>query len=97
MLEGLRALYEREGLLSLRLINADPAIPTYSNYQRRLGNIRELYALLGLPPHPRNMGQRMRAAKGQFVSSEDAAKAKRNARLRIARLRRETGHSIPPG
>jgi DNA invertase Pin-like site-specific DNA recombinase len=73
MLEGLRALYEREGMLSLRLIDADPAIPGYNNYLRRFGNIRDLYGHLGVGYHPRQMASRMRGADGRLLSRQDSA------------------------
>ncbi|HLZ77165.1 recombinase family protein [Phenylobacterium sp.] len=80
MMEGLRALYERHNYLSLRLINADPAIPCYSNYQRRFGSIKDLYFYLGVGYQPRQIASRERGADGKFLDRARDAKLRRRRR-----------------
>ena len=68
MIDGLRALHQREGLLSAKLIAADSAIPSYSHYRRQFGAIRQLYGQLGLPYQSQLMPTRIRAPDGRLIA-----------------------------
>jgi len=47
LLDGLRALWKREGRITTDLINADRQIPTVQAYLRRFGSLRTAYRRIG--------------------------------------------------
>lgn len=47
LLEGLKALWAREGRISTALIEADPALPRVVTIWKRFGGLRRAYELIG--------------------------------------------------
>jgi DNA invertase Pin-like site-specific DNA recombinase len=47
LLDSLRALFRREGRLSLQLVKDSPCVPSPSTYRHRFGSLRRAYELIG--------------------------------------------------
>jgi hypothetical protein len=67
MIVALRALFDRTGRLSAKLIDGDPALPCFPCVADHLGPIRQLYARIGAPYQRVCLPPRKRGPDGQFL------------------------------
>lgn len=73
LLQGLARLFLREGDLSPRLIDADPAIPSADHFRRRFGGLAQAYARIGFV---RISAAKARSSLGQARLAARAAQIK---------------------
>lgn len=71
MLDQLKGLLQREGSLSVDLINASPSLSAES-FRRRFGGMRRVYALVGYRP-TKAQERAMARSGGQTITAEEAA------------------------
>jgi len=78
MLDGLKALLEREGRLSAALINACPTTPNVSTYRRAFGGLGNAYARIGYRPQATSLERPPKLAqRGPFTRSALRAQLRR--------------------